>query len=82
MSDELKFPADIDTEIVDDEALAAGDDEFEEITSDEVDRIVAALDELMESTDSLNIRTCLEEAATSIYCLVYDSDEDELEQAA
>lgn len=77
MSDELKFPVN----------TAAGtaseaDDDYEEITSDEVDRVVAALDDLMESTDSLNIRSYLEEAATSIYCLVYDADEDDLEEAA
>jgi hypothetical protein len=78
MSDELKFPVSVGA----DEAAAAPDEEFEEITSDEVDRVVAALDDLMESIDSLNIRSYLEEAATNIYCLVYDAEEDELEEAA
>ncbi|MFV0443747.1 MAG: hypothetical protein ACK5Q5_09270 [Planctomycetaceae bacterium] len=76
MSDELKFP--VDTELD-----ACCGEEFEEITSEEVDRIVAALDDLMESTDSQNIRALLEEAATNIYCLVYDAeDEDDVADAA
>jgi hypothetical protein len=80
MSDELKIPTPCDAG----GSPETPDDEFEEITSDEVDRIVAALDDLMESTDSLNIRSYLEEAAASIYCLVYDaeSDADELDEAA
>lgn len=75
MSEPLKFPED---DLPD--AAEAADDEYEEISSDEVDRVVAALDDLMESTDSLNIRLYLEEAAANIYGLVYD-DED-LEEAA
>lgn len=69
MSDELKFST-----------TDAAEDDFEEITSDEVDRVVAALDELMESTESLNIRAYLEEAAANIYGLVYDAED--LEEAA
>lgn len=79
MSDELKFPVEEDLEAA---HAASGEDEYEEITSDEVDRIVSALDDLMESTDSLNIRTYLEEAAANIYCLVYDAEEEELDEAA
>lgn len=71
MSDELKFHTDNDPE------AECGGEEYEEITSEEVDRIVAALDDLMESTDSQNIRAILEEAATSVYCLVYDAEDDE-----
>ncbi len=59
--------------------------EYEEITSEEVDRIVDALDQLIESTTSENIRFHLEEAAASIYHLVYDdeiADSGELDQAA
>lgn len=73
MSEPLKFPNDEVPDI-------DGDDEYEEISSEDVDRIVAALDDLMESTDSLNIRMYLEEAAANIYALVYD--EDDLEEAA
>lgn len=61
---------------------AGTESEFEEITSDEVDRVVAALEELMESTASLNIQAYLEEAASGIYRLVYDDEEEELSEAA
>ncbi len=54
-------------------------EEFEEITSDEVDRVVGLLEELMLSVESENINSLLEEAATSIYELVYD-ESDEVEQ--
>jgi hypothetical protein len=77
MSDELKFPI----QTGDAEAANQVDiEEYEEITSEEVDRVVEALDELAESTTSLNIRAFLEEAAANIFTLVYD--EDELEDAA
>ncbi len=49
--------------------------EYEEITSEEVDRVVAALEELMASSNSETIKAFLEEASTNIYYLVYD-DED------
>ena len=79
MSDELKFPVDSNPEATEAES---SEDEFEEICSEEVDRVVAALDELMESTESQNIRSYLEEAAAGIYCLVYDDEDEELEEAA
>jgi hypothetical protein len=53
-------------------------DEYEEISSDEVDRIVEALEELAEGVASENIRVLLEEASQSVYDLVYD-DEDLVE---
>jgi len=49
-----------------------GGDEYEEITSDEVDRVVEALDALMETIVSENIRTYLEEASENIYQLIYE----------
>ena len=53
------------------------DQDFEEISSDEVDRVVEILDSLIESVESENIKHYLEEASSSIYYLVYeDSDED------
>ena len=60
------------------------DQEFEEICSDEEDRVVEVLDGLIENIQSENIKHFLEEASSNIYYLVYeDSDEDEtLEQAA
>lgn len=62
----------------------ADDDEYEEISSDEVDRVVAALEDLIETVDSENVRLQLEEALNNVYYLVYDeNDENEaLEEAA
>lgn len=49
--------------------------EYEEINSDDVDRIVAALEDLSGSVSSETIKAFLEECSTNIYYLVYD-DED------
>lgn len=63
-------------------------DEYEEITSEDVDRVIAGLEALMGQTKSENIRAYLEEAADQIFELVYGEDaevvEDEspLEEAA
>jgi len=63
-------------------------EEYEEISSEEVDRVVEALDHLMEGVLSENIKHYLEEAASNIYYLVYEeeddiaADGDSLEQAA
>lgn len=63
-------------------------DEFEEINSEEVDRVVEALDHLIEIVQSENIKHYLEEAASSIYFLVYEEENTtgeastELDQAA
>ena len=63
-------------------------DEFEEINSEEVDRVVEALDHLIEIAQSENIKHYLEEAASSIYFLVYEEEHTpgegstDLEQAA
>lgn len=58
--------------------------DFEEICSDEVDRVVETLDGLIENTQSENIKHLLEEASSAIYYLVYEDEEEEggLEQAA
>jgi hypothetical protein len=58
-----------------------GSDEFEEISSEEVDRIVESLDRLIESAQSENIKHYLEEAASNIYYLVYE-DEGEMGEEA
>jgi hypothetical protein len=70
MSDDLQFdPEDLEP------AEASGDDEeYEEITSDEVDRVVDALETLMATVESENIRFYLEEATSSIYHLIYEDD--------
>ena len=54
-------------------------DEYEEICSDEVDRVVETLEQLAETVSSENIRTMLEEASQSIYELVYEEEEEEAE---
>jgi hypothetical protein len=73
MSDELNY-------------RLAETDEYEEITSEEVDRVVDALDRLIESVQSENVKHYLEEAASNIYYLVYEDESDlldtQLDQAA
>ena len=59
---------------------AIDQDEFEEITSDEVDRVVESLEQLNAGIDSENIRVIIENAASDIWYLVYD-DEDMAEAA-
>ncbi len=49
--------------------------EYEEINSDEVDRVVAALEELSTSVSSETIKAFLEECSTNVYYLVYDDEE-------
>jgi uncharacterized FlaG/YvyC family protein len=49
-------------------------EEFEEITSDEVDRVVEQLENLMESVSSENIKAHLDDAINSIFFLVYDEE--------
>jgi len=49
--------------------------DYEEISSDEVDRVVAALEQLSESVASETIKGFLEECSTSVYYLVYEDDE-------
>jgi hypothetical protein len=51
-------------------------EEYEEINSEEVDRVVEALDRLMEGVLSENIKHYLEEAASNIYYLVYEEEEE------
>jgi hypothetical protein len=66
-------------------AVPAGEEEeFEEITSDEVDRVVEQLEALIESVSSENIRFYLEEATNNIYGLIYDETdaEEDLADAA
>lgn len=58
--------------------------DYEEISSDEVDRVVEILDGLLENVQSENIKHYLEEASSNIYYLVYEDEEEDcdLEQAA
>lgn len=61
--------------------LAAAADEFEEISSEEVDRVVEALDRLIAGVQSENIKHYLEEAASNIYYLVYEEEVDGTDEA-
>ena len=53
---------------------ASDSNEYEEISSAEVDRVIHALDSLMQGVSSENIRAYLDEAADNIYSLIYDAD--------
>ena len=56
--------------------------EYEEVDSDEVDRVVAAIETLSGTVASETIRAFLEEASTNIYYLIYDDEEEEAANAA
>lgn len=59
------------------------DEEYEEISSDEVDRVVEALEQLMATVESENIQAFLEEASSNILSLVYDEEDlDEIQDEA
>jgi hypothetical protein len=64
--------------------MARLDDEFEyeEITHEEVDHVLAVLEELTGKVASETIRAFLEECSTNVYYLVYDDEEDDLSSAA
>lgn len=49
-------------------------DEYEEISSAEVDRVIQTLETLMQSVSSENIRAYLDESADNIYSLIYDAE--------
>lgn len=57
-------------------------EEFEEITSDEVDRVVEAIEKLTATIESENIRVILENASNDIWFLVYDEEDAETAEAA
>lgn len=61
--------------------LESAEDDYEIITSEEVDSVLDSLEQLIASTTSENIRSLLEEAADNIFSLVY-ADEDQGEAAA
>jgi len=79
MSDELHDEPEI---ISAHDSAMESDDEYEEISSDEVDEVVDQLEVLIESVQSENIRFHLAEAAAQIYRLVYDDETPAQEEAA
>ncbi len=66
-------------EIIPDQENA--DEEYEVITSEEVDRVLDALEELTNSVESENIKVSLQEAADTIYSLIYEEEDDTQNQA-
>ncbi|WP_437206426.1 hypothetical protein [Planctomicrobium sp. SH664] len=56
-------------------SIDMAEDDYEVITSEDVDRVLDSLDQLIASTTSENIRVFLEEAADNIYSLVYSDEE-------
>ncbi|MBY0587689.1 hypothetical protein K2X85_10950 [bacterium] len=58
------------------------DDEYEEISVEEVDRVVAALDQMIQSVESETIRAYLEATAEEISYLIDDEEESEGSAAA
>ena len=78
MSDELNRNPELNLA-----AATSEGDEYEEISSDEVDHVVESLEKLMETVESENIQAFLEEASANILGLVYDEEElDELQDEA
>jgi hypothetical protein len=61
---------------------AADGEDFEEITSDEVDRVVEAIEKLTATVESENIRVILENASNDIWFLVYEEEDAETAEAA
>ena len=58
------------------------DFEYEEVSSDEVDNVVAALENLSETITSEAIKDLLEECLNSVYYLVYEDEDEASSEAA
>lgn len=58
------------------------DCEYEEVSSDEVDDVVAALENLSETVTSEAIKDLLEECLNSVYYLVYEDEDGASSEAA
>lgn len=58
------------------------DDEYEEISSNEVDSVVEALELLADKVDSETIRAMLEDTAAEIHNLFYDDSLTAQDEAA
>ena len=76
---DLENEFDFEDEELDSEEESASEEEFEEITSDEVDRVIETLEDLAETVESENIRAHLENAVNEIFYLVYDDEDLELD---
>ena len=58
------------------------DFEYEEVSTDEVDKIVATLENLSETVTSEAIKDLLDECLNSVYYLVYEDEDDAANAAA
>ena len=57
------------------------EEDYEEITSEEVDRVVATLEDLIDSVQSENIKAYLQEASNNVFYLIYEDDDAQPEAA-
>lgn len=55
------------------------DEEYEEICGEEVDRVVEALEQLITTVNSENIKSYLDEALNEIYYLIHEEGEEDEE---
>ena len=55
---------------------------YEEVSTDEVDKIVATLENLSETVTSEAIKDLLDEGLNSVYYLVYEDEDDAASAAA
>ena len=55
---------------------------YEEVSTDEVDKIVATLENLSETVTSEAIKDLLDECLNSVYYLVYEDEDDAANVAA
>lgn len=58
------------------------DSEYEEVSCDEVDSVIAALEQLSETVSSETIKSLIEECSNNIYYLVYEDDDGVTSEAA
>lgn len=58
------------------------DGEYEEISSDEVDKVMAALEQLSDDVASETIKALIAECSNSVYYLVYEDDDGSMSEAA
>ena len=58
------------------------DGEYEEISSDEVDKVIAALEQLSDDVSSETIKALIAECSNSVYYLVYEDEDGSMSEAA
>ena len=58
------------------------DGEYEEISSDEVDKVIAALEQLSDDVSSETIKALIAECSNSVYYLVSEDDDGSVSEAA